>query len=96
MNMVQISYRNCYDPKAETIDAARVLVATGDCAEPTSRLLAGSEDHGYAEEWQEPAVLPDGRKCYRMYLFDAEDIADKDPEFYPWDDDHVRRIILVD
>ena len=99
MNEVQVSYNNCYVAGADSIDTS--LVHSTGHAEPTSRLLDGSEDHGYDEEWQEPAILPDGRKCYLMYLFDIADITNADgdallAEDYPWDDDHVRRIILVD
>ena len=98
---VQVGYNNTTIKGSETIDPSLVK-ATGQNAEPTSRLLDGSEDHGYAEEWQEPALMPDGRPCYRMYLFDSEELIDEltgeqiNAEDYPWDDDHVRRIILVD
>lgn len=94
MNNVQVSYCNTSRKDAETIDAAKVE-STGN-AEPTSRVLNGSEDSGYAEEWQEPAVMPDGRKCLRSYLFTAEETTDLEAENYPWDDDHVKRIILID
>lgn len=97
---VQVSHYNHSDSANELIDPS-VVEATGENAEPTSRVLDGSSDHGYAEEWQEPATLPDGRKCYRMYLFDESAIVDDDgepmeAEDYPWDDEHVARILLAD
>ena len=96
---VEISAYNHSDKANELIDPSRVT-PTGN-AEPTSRLLDGSEDHRYAEEWAEPATLPSGEKCYRMYLFRADEITSDDgepmdPEDYPWDDDHVMRIKLLD
>lgn len=94
---VQISYSNTSNPANELVEPS-LTNGTGN-AEPTSRVLDGSEDHGYAEEWAEPAVLPDGRKCSRMYLFDADEIVNDDgvpleAENYPWDDAHVARILL--
>jgi hypothetical protein len=96
---VSLTYNNENRSDDELIDPA-LVEPTGN-AEPTSRVLDGSSDHGYAEEWQEPAVLPDGRECYRMYLFDDEDITGENgerllAEDYPWDDEHVRRVLLVD
>lgn len=80
------------------IDPALAVVARGTLAYPTNRVLDGSSDHGWAEEWTEAATLPDGRECYRVYLFDTADLAaaDGNPENYPWGDDHVRRIVLAD
>jgi hypothetical protein len=100
MGKVQVSYCNHYEAFAETIDPVLVISA-GMPAEPTFRLLEGSDDEGYAEEWQELASMPDGRRCMRIYLFCQDEIADVDgellePEFYPWNNDHVRRIKLLD
>lgn len=85
----------------ERIDPALAVVAMGEQAFPTSRVLDGSSDHGYAQEWKEAATLPDGSACYRVYLFDETEVTDEDGEAidaenYPWDDDHVARIILAD
>lgn len=91
--MVPVGYSNTDAQSTEQVDQA-LVTATGN-AEPTSRLLDGSSDHGYAEEWAEPAVMPDGRKCERMYLFTADEIAE-DAENYPWDNEHVARIRLID
>jgi hypothetical protein len=75
-------------------------VVTTDHAYPTGRLLDGSTDHGYSEEWAEPARLSDGRKCLKMYLFDHDDIVVEgeqlEAENYPWDNEHVKRVKLVD
>src|SRR5690554_2252870 len=78
----------------EQIDAA-MAKPTGD-AQPTSRDLESSSDSGYAEEWAEPCVLPDGRTGHRIYLFDAAEVerAGDDPSNLPWDDAHVARIRL--
>ena len=65
-----------------------------DNAYPTSRVLDGSEDQGYSEEWEEPARLPDGKTGCIVYLFDAEDIANVDAESYPWDYNHVKCFVL--
>lgn len=74
-----------------------------DDAYPTSRVLEGSEDHGYDEEWHEPGQLPDGRKGHTVYLFDSDDInratitcPDNPPENYPWDDNHVKCFVVVE
>jgi hypothetical protein len=96
---VQVGYDNATIVDSERIDPS--LVKATDNARPTGRLLDRSEDYGYAEEWQEPATMPDGRQCLRMYLFDKDEITDDngeplEAEDYPWDDDHVQRIILLD
>lgn len=62
---------------------------TGE-AYPTGRLLDGSSDHGWDQEYFEPATLPDGRTCTRVYLFDDSDTQDDEgqplqEEFYPWE-----------
>lgn len=69
-----------------------------DNAEPSSRVLDGSIDHGYDEEWLEPGtVVVDGksRQAVRVFLFDDFDIAEQ-AEDYPWDADHCARILLRD
>jgi len=93
---VQVSHCNHYVADSERVDPSEV-VATSN-AEPSGRLLNGSEDGGYACEWQEPATMPDGRPCLRMYLFtDGEyDEAGDEADELPWDDDHIVRIILID
>lgn len=74
------------------------LTITGN-AEPTSRVLDGSLDHGFTEEWSEPATLPSGQACRVIYLFDDADIVDTDgepleSENYPWDPEHIRRVVV--
>jgi hypothetical protein len=88
---VPVGYDNTDRKGGERINPNRVK-ATGQ-AVPTGRLLDGSSDYGYAEEWQEPATMPDGRKCRITYLFDDGDICD-DVDNYPFDADHVARIVL--
>jgi len=96
---VRCGYSNSSSPSDEMVDIA-MIESTGENAEPTSRLLDGSEDHGYAEEWQEPAAMPNGDRCLKMYLFASDEITNEDgeplqPEDYPWDDEHVRRVVIV-
>ena len=97
---MQVHYSNTTDPYADLVDLS-LVTSTGEAAEPTSRQLDGSEDNGYTEEWREPAVMPDGTSCYKMYLFSEDDITYEDgeprlAEDYPWDDEHVRRVVLAD
>ena len=99
MKQVHITTGNYISDNDLTIDPS--LVVATDSAQPTSRVLDGSSDHGYAQEWLEPAVMPDGTQCKRVYLFDDDDITDDDgepleAEDYPWDDNHVARILLND
>ena len=71
-------------------------------AEPTSRVLDGSSDHGAAEEWGEAGhIVIDGEKlsCRAMYIFDDADITDidgapLDASDYPFNAAHVARIRL--
>ena len=93
MKKVPVSYLNRQDTAEDPIDPS--LVEPMDDAEPTNI----APPAGFAAEWKEPAIMPDGRKCLRMYLFTAGDIVDKRgkplaAEDYPWDDEHVVRIIL--
>jgi hypothetical protein len=97
MKRVQVGHYNFPEKDTEQIDPSLVN-ATGQ-PQPTARVLDGSDDHGFAEEWQEPAVMPDGRKCYRIYLFNEDEIKDDDGELleadeYPFDHEHVQRIVL--
>jgi len=67
-------------------------------AEPTSRLLDGSEDHWASEEWEQPSSVR-GQLCTIYYLFDADDIVDADDEpleadRYPWDAEHISWVEL--
>jgi hypothetical protein len=99
MRKVQVSHYNYREKDTEQIDPS--LVAATEQAQPTARILDGSDDNGFAEEWQEPAVMPDGRKCYRVYLFNKDEITDEDGELleadqYPFDHEHVRRIVLIE
>ena len=54
--------------KGETVIAAEVSPAGQ--AEPTNRVL----EHYIAAEYQEPAVMPDGRKCLKIYQFDRSEV----------------------
>ncbi len=70
-------------------------------AEPTCRLLDGTDDFWAAEEWAEPVVAPDGRAATKYYLFAAEEITDDDgngllADEYPFDAAHVSRIEIQD
>lgn len=89
-----------YEHGTEFVNACDA-VPTGN-AFATSRVLDGSSDHGAFQEWLEPAVLPNGRKCHRVYLFDESDLQDDDGEWledasnFPWGDKNVARIKLAD
>jgi len=89
--MVEIKYDGLC--KLGMVDVSE-FIASGENATPTSRVLDGSQDHGYAEEWQEEGTIC-GKSCRAIYLFDAEEV-DQDAENYPWDPDHIARIILDD
>lgn len=95
MKKVHYGYTNT-DADAEGMVDPETVEATGENAYPTNRLLDGSQDHGYAEEWQEPATMPDGRPCLRVYLFDNDEVDHEDAADYPWDHEHVARILLID
>lgn len=64
-----------------------------DPAQPTSRLLEGTQDNWAAEEWSESVILPGGDRATRYYLFSADEINDDgeplEAEQYPWDAEHV-------
>ena len=69
-------------------------------AQPTARVLEGSEDHGMAQEWSEEGKCGDiDVICY--YIFSNSDITwDNgelmDAEDYPWDGEHVKKIVPVE
>ena len=89
---------NCDTPikPIETINIDDIILL--DDAYPTSRVLDGSYDHGYNSEWQQKGRLPDGRNVLISYLFDEDEekAAGEEAENLPWDNDHIRRIILSD
>lgn len=67
-------------------------------AQPTSRMLDGSLDHGFAQEWIEPGhITIDGerRPARLVYLFSDADCRDEAAD-YPWDAAHAARILLAD
>ena len=83
--------------KGETIDIT--TVTTTDQAEATNRVL----EHYIAAEYQEPAVMPDGRKCLKIYQFDMYEVEDAQAddndaweEDLPWDDEHVNHVVIYD
>ena len=83
--------------KGETIDIT--TVTTTDQAEATNRVL----EHYIAAEYQEPAVMPDGRKCLKIYQFDEDEVKDAQAddndaweESLPWDDEHVNHVVIYD
>ena len=100
-----LSYNENFDPKAEFIDVGQALATD----KPYLRTPFEDEDEttnpehfgALNEEWAEPAMLPDGRRCLRIYEFSEEDITDDngarlEPDAYPWDESHVRHIKLVE
>lgn len=81
MTSLPIYLDNC-TPSGEQVDFSAIK-STGN-AEPSSRILNGSSDHGFDQEWLEPATLADGRACSLVYLLNDEDFLDEDGE--PFDD----------
>jgi len=71
--------------------AADEFISSGN-AEPTSRVLDGSCDHGYAQEWAEPGTIR-GCVCQLIYLFRESDCDHEEAEDYPWNDNMVRIIL---
>ena len=83
--------------KGETVDIATVTT-TGQ-AEPTNRVL----EYYVAAEYQEPAVMPDGRACAKIYQYDEDVVKDAQAddndaweESLPWDDEHVAHVVIYD
>ena len=76
------------------IDPATVTCRAIGNAEPTSSVMDFPGD----QEWQQPATLPTGESCNVMYQFGADEIAaaEHNDEYYPWDDEHVTLIELLD
>jgi len=63
-------------------------------AVPTSRLLScDPEDFWAAEEWKEDGTIK-GQPCTVYYLFDEDGCNRELPEDYPWDEEHVSRVII--
>jgi len=50
----------------------------------TGRVLAGTDDHGFEQEWAEKGILVDGRKAEAIYLFEAGDCDGEELDSYPW------------
>lgn len=64
-----------------------------DNAYPTSRVLSrDSTDSWAAEEWAEEGVIC-GLPCVAIYLFSKDEVSG-DGDQYPWDTDHIERIII--
>lgn len=83
--------------KGEMVDIATVKT-TGQ-AEPTNRVL----EPYIAAEYQEPAVMADGRKCLKIYQFSADVVKDAQAdgndtweEDLPWNDEHVDHVVIYD
>ena len=83
--------------KGETVIATEVRPAGQ--AEPTNRVL----EHYIAAEYQEPAVMPDGRKCLKIYQFDMYEVEDAQAdgndtweEDLPWNEEHVDHVVIYD
>ena len=84
--------------RGETVDIATVI--TTDQAESINRVF---EESYIAAEYQEPAVMPDGRKCLKIYQFDEDEVKDAQAddndaweESLPWDDEHVDHVVIYD
>lgn len=83
--------------RGETADITTIKT-TGQ-AEPTNRVL----EPYIAAEYQEPAVMLDGRECLKIYQFDEDEVRDAQSdgndtweEDLPWDDEHVDHVVIYD
>jgi hypothetical protein len=79
MTTLPIYYDNS-TPTGETVDLS-TITPNGN-AFCSGRVLDGSSDHGYGQEWLESATLADGRECSLVYLLDNEDFEDENGEVY--------------
>lgn len=71
----------------------RDFVPDGNGAYPTSRVLTGSSDAAFAEEWEECGEYR-GYPAKLIYLFTEEDIKGLDePSLFPWEDAAARIIV---
>lgn len=89
----------CRDYNHITVGQADPLLFVGSGqAVPTSRVLDGSQDDGFYEEWSESGTYL-GEAAERIYLFAEEDTQDDegyplDPADYPWGES-IARIVLT-
>lgn len=61
---------------------------------PTNRVLdLDVEDSWADQEWEQTGIM-DNQPAIAYYLFDEDEIENKDPEDYPWDIAHISRIII--
>ena len=81
----------------ETVDVA--TIRTIGQATATNRIL----DPYVAAEYQEPAIMPDGRKCLKVYQFEERELRDAQAngndaweEALPWDEGHVDHVVIYD
>ena len=74
-----------------TIDPDMVI-STGVPAEAAGISLEGRY---YSNTWLEPAYLPDGQKCLKVYRFKDSEIYGQAIAEYPWDKDHVEIIFPI-
>lgn len=99
------TYHDSFDAGAEFVDIGLAIPTD----KPYFYTLQQDEDEvanpeslaPVEERWAEPARLPDGRKCLRIYVFNEDDMTDDNgerlvPENYPWDEIHIRRIKLIE
>lgn len=64
--------------------------------EPTSRVLDGSRDDGWDQEWAvDGTIFLDGEHvdARMIFLFDADDVENEDAGEWPWEDRAARIII---
>jgi len=83
----------------ETVDIEALDVA--DMAEATSRCLSGTDDFWGVEYIERMIDKKTGKKYDIVYLFDEDDMmhmdnSPRDPEDYPWDEEHIARVFAVE
>jgi hypothetical protein len=60
---------------------------------PTSRVLGGSRDHGWDQEWAaDGTIFFDGKHidARMIFLFDADDVENEDASEWPWEERAAR------
>lgn len=65
-------------------------------AEPTSRVLDGSRDHGWDQEWAvDGTIFLNGEHvdARMIFLFDAGDVESEDASEWPWQERAARIVV---
>lgn len=66
-----------------------------DGAYATCRLIDGADSAMDPQEWCEYGTIG-GAKAAVYYIFSGDEASAEDAESYPWDADHVDRIVIAE